>query len=229
MGPGWGADLSVKLTSSQAKSVVNTPMPNGQAIKFLFRYVSLSAPLRAGDIDPGERDSILGTGIPLILVQHVEYPSWIASAANGTEHGNAAGEDAKQIQYPAGAHVFLDLEGVKNVGGPVDEYVTCWAYAVQAYGFSPALYVGYACGITPDILAQHTEFTGFWSDFGPRTLPSPGFMCKQFAQVMHCNVPVDPDKCYADMLGRTLIGMGIDDGDPKPHVPNVETKAPPVA
>ena len=186
--------------------MVQTPMPNGQKVSFVFRYVSLDPVLKPGDITPNERDSIIGAGVPLLLVQHCRYPGWIANAVNGTQNGNAAGLDAQAVGYPPGAMLFVDLEGVGDVGGPVDEYITAWAYAVQAYGFKPGLYQGYSCGIAPAVLAQHIEYGGFWSDFGDRQNPV-GFVCKQFAQVMHCGMPVDPDKCYADSLGRTLVGM----------------------
>lgn len=177
-----------------------------QPISFIFRYVSLYAPLRGGDIDPVERDAILACEVPLLLVQHVNYPGWTATAVNGTQHGNAAGQDATQVGYPSGAMLFVDLEGVKNLGGSVDEYITCWAYAVQAYGFVPGLYQGYSCGIDPGVLAQHTEYGGFWSDFGQRTNPI-GFMCKQRPQISHCGIGIDPDQCYPDSLNRSLVGM----------------------
>jgi len=208
IGPGWGFDCSQKLSPAQVKSMVATPLPNGQKVSFIFRYVSLNPTLWPGDIDPIERDSILGQGVPLLLVQHVNYPGWTASGWNGAAHGNQAGLNAKQIDYPAGAMIFVDMEGIADSGGPVYEYLQAWAEAVAGFGYVPAMYQGYACGMTPDLLAQHTEIGGWWSDFGARPNPTGvGFMCKQFAQVMHCNVPVDPDKCYADMLGRTLVGM----------------------
>lgn len=206
---GWGCDCSAKLSPALAKQVLTTPMAvNGgaQPIGFIFRYVSLYAPTRPGDIDPVERDAILASETPLLLVQHVNYPGWTATAVNGTQHGNAAGADATAVGYPAGCHLFVDLEGVKNLGGSVDEYITTWAYAVQAFGYVPGLYQGYSCGIDPGVLAQHTEYGGFWSDFGARVNPI-GFMCKQYAQISHCGIGIDPDTCKADTLGRQLVGM----------------------
>lgn len=204
---GWGFDASCKLTGIAEKCVA-TPLPNGQRIGFVFRYVSLSSPYYKVDIDTVERDEILSTGATLLLVQHVRLPSWIATAALGAQQGNVAGEHAKSIGYPDGAMLFVDLEGVGDVGGPVDEYITSWAYSVQAYNLIPCLYQGYACGIDPLTLSQHTEYGGFWSDFGPRTNPV-GFMCKQHPQVSHCGIGVDPDECFADSLGRTLVGMSL--------------------
>ncbi len=206
IGPCWGIDCSAKLSPALAKQVLTTPLPNWQAIKFIFRYVSLSQPYYKVDIDAEERDAILACDVPLLLVQHVRYPGWIANAVNGTNQGNVAAEHAASVGYPAGAMLFVDLEGVGDVGGPVDEYVTTWAYAVQAVGFVPGLYQGYSCGIDPGTLAQHTEFGGFWSDFGDRKNPL-NFVCKQYPQVMHCGIGVDPDQCYPDTLGRTLVGM----------------------
>lgn len=206
VGPGWGFDASVKLTGIAEKCVA-TPLPNGQ-VSFIFRYVSLSQPFYKVDIDPAERDEILATGATLLLVQHVAYPFWQASAALGAQHGNIAGLHAQSIEYPAGAMLFVDMEGIANTGGPVDEYLTAWAYAVQGFGITPCMYDGYACGIDPSTLAQHIELGGFWSDFGSRVPPpGVGFMCKQFPEVSHCGIPAGPDQCYPDSLGRTLVGM----------------------
>ena len=205
----WGFDTNTKLNAKTAQNLTRAPLPNGNVSKFCWRYVSLSNPL-PGDLDIEERDAILNAGLTLLLVQHVNYPGWFAAATLGSSHGQAAAAHAKLVEYPQGAHLACDLEGVNDESTPaqVIDYVNGWCRAVIAAGYLPCLYVGYACGLTPQQLWELPLVSRYWSDFGKRNVANRGFTCVQSPQVTVAGVQVDPDHAMPDKLGGCLVGMG---------------------
>lgn len=219
----WGFDLNWMLSAGEAGVLKKAPYP-GQPTSVLWRYVSLGDP-SPHDITVAERDNILGAGWLLGLVQHVQYPSWSADPAGGMAHGAHAVAHAQLVGYPPGCHIGLDMEGLGNAGAPVMGYVVAWADAVHAAGYRVLMYVGYQDGLTA---AQHKSLQdggyvdAWWSDFGPRSLPEGcAFAMKQHTQTTIAGIQVDPDEV---LLPGVIAVMGIDDGDPLPHVLNVETK-----
>jgi len=231
--PCWGVDTNAKLTAAQAKALADAQV-NGQPIKFVFRYVSLGAPSPA-DITVAERDAILASGLALGLVQHVNYPGWVASQENGAAHGAAAAAHATLVGYAPNAMLAVDMEGVKDVGQPVIDYVTAWAKAVHAAGFRVLLYVGYCCGISPQQLAALRSagvVDAFWADYGPRAEPPGfGFIVKQHAQTTIAGICVDPDECFGHDDSNQWIGLMAADAAPTiapedvfPHVDLTEVR-----
>lgn len=209
----WGCDTSQKLSPEMAQNLARAHLANGNQIKFVVRYVSLETePGGLGaysiDIDPTERDGILSAGLTLLLVQHVQFPGWYASAMTGCDHGNAAANHALWVDYPKGAHIALDLEGVSDSGEQVIEYVNAWCRAVIRNGFKPVVYVGYACGLTPEQLWELPLVDRYWSDFGKREVANRGFCMIQGVQENLAGIKIDPDKHQADLLGGVLVGMG---------------------
>lgn len=206
----YGVDTNTVLTAQKAKALaINTVL--SKPIKFVFRYVSLSAPFGRGDITVAERDAILGAGLALGLVQHVNWPGWVANAANGAQHGEAAVAHAQSIGYPQACAIGLDMEGVADSGQPVLDYVIAWAAAVHAAGYTVLLYNGYACGLTPDQLAQLKKdghVGAFWKDFGPRKPPTGyAFSLVQMTQQTMVGQPCDPDHYVGP---DTIILMAAD-------------------
>lgn len=196
-------DASTKLTVSSA-SALAASVWMGQRVRGVFRYVGLHQPVPGYDIDPQERDAILGAGLLLGLVQHCRNPGWTASGPLGQLDGTAAAHCAMIAGYEPGAHLALDLEGLANVGQPVIDHCEAWAGAVLHAGWTPLLYVGYACGLTPDQLWGLPSFHLYWSDFGQRYVTNRGFALKQSPQVTIAGVPVDPNVASVDALGGVL-------------------------
>jgi glycoside hydrolase-like protein len=213
--PSWGCDCSAKLSPDMAQNLARAHLKNGNKIGFVWRYVSLNTqPDGSGrypvDIDPEERDGILNAGLTLLLVQHVNYPGWYASALNGAAHGKAAANHAAWIEYPKGAHIAVDLEGVSSQDTPkqVAEYINAWCRAVLAAGYKPVVYVGYSCGLTPEQLWELPLVDRYWSDFGTREVANRGFCMVQKPEEQLAGIKIDPDQAMADKLGGTLVGMG---------------------
>lgn len=219
-----GCDTNTKLTAASAKALsVSTIL--GQPCKFVFRYVSLGSP-SPGDITRAELGTILDAGLCLGLVQHVRYPGWTATSQLGGSQGKAAANHALAVGYTQMAALGLDLEGVKNSGQDVEDYVCSWAGEVHQAGYQVLLYVGYECGLSQEQLGRLGDqgvVDLYWSDFGPRTLPAGHtFVMKQHVQTVTGGVTVDPDSVQVAGLG-VMAPDSMDVG--LPHYDPVDVKA----
>ena len=205
-------DTNAKLNAAQCKTLATSglTLPGEnlvRPIKGVCRYVSLHTPEPVSDIDSEELSDILNAGLGLWLVQHCLNPGWVATEALGMKLGAAAYDNAKAAGYAAGAHLALDLEGCATIGHAVVDFVEAWC-AQLAGEYLPLLYVGYACGLSPDQLYEALPSVHlYWSDFGPRTVSVRGFAIKQHAQTAVHGIPVDPDVLSADNLGDRLMWM----------------------
>jgi Domain of unknown function (DUF1906) len=85
-----------------------------RGFEFCIRYVSRRDVQPAGDLSETEANVILGAGLALMPVQHVAPENWSPSQALGTRNGRNAGKHARQIGFPEGVNVWLDLEGAKT-------------------------------------------------------------------------------------------------------------------
>lgn len=211
----WGCDVSSKLNAQSATNLARAAMSNGNRATFVWRYVSLDTePDGSGrypvDIDPAERDAILDAGLTLLLVQHVNYPGWYASALNGASHGKAAANHAAWAGYPKGCHLACDLEGVASgdSAAQIADYVNGWCRQVIAAGYLPVLYVGYACGLNSKQLWELPLVSRYWSDFGQRSVDNRGFCMVQGREEVVASIKIDVDHAMPDKLGGCLVGMG---------------------
>ena len=205
----WGFDTNEKLTCAMARALLMTPFPASPRA-FLGRYVSLGNP-SPSDITPDERDGVFAAGWQwLLLVQHVEYPHWSTSAAVGDQHGAAAVRHAQLVEYPAGCHLAVDIEGVGTPGSPTYDYLACWAAPVHRAGYKVLCYDGYDDGLPLDLKARLTAagiVDAWWSDFGPRSLPDgQRFAVKQHAQTKVAGIDVDPDEV---LVPGVVMVMGL--------------------
>lgn len=213
----WGCDLSSKLNAQSATNLARAAMSNGQRATFVWRYVSLDVDpatghgVYPGDIDAAERDAILNAGLTLLLVQHVNYPGWYASALNGAGHGASAAAHAMMVEYPKGCHIACDLEGVASGDAPqqIMDYVNGWCRQVISAGYLPALYVGYSCGLTSKELWELPLVSRYWTDFGQRQVDNRGFcMVQESNGETVAGIKIDRDHAMPDKLGGCLVGMG---------------------
>ena len=203
---GLVVDTNTKLTAADLTLLAGSRW-NGQLVQGVVRYVSIHAEAH-GDIDAAEIQAALSAGLGVMLVQHVRYPGWTATEAQGAIDGAAAAANARAAGYLPGCHLWLDLEGVANVGDEVIAYVNAWASAVVAAGFLAGLYVGYSCGLTPKQLYESLpDIHAYWSDFGQRSVERRGFCMKQHPQCLVAGIQVDPDEVMADALGGRPMWM----------------------
>lgn len=209
-------DTSAGVTSAQARALAATTW-KGERVRGLAQYVPIDAKRPGpGDITAGRLQGILAAGLGLWLVQHVKFPTWIASAQLGADMGGAAAQYAKSVGYLPGCNLGVDQEGCRSVGRPVADFLEAWAKEVAAEGFTyPAtVYEGFAAGLTAEQLYEWLpDVHSYWSDYGPgRAVAVRGFEVVQHAQQMLPGLPfyVDLDTIKADLLGGRLQWM-IDD------------------
>ena len=192
LGDCWGCDTTWifdAATSKRLKAATWKPTPTTgpYSFEFLFRYVT--------DVTLKERDAILGDGWTLLFVDHVERPAWQATGAKGAARGLLAAQKAKALEYPEGATLTCDMEGVGDPGTNADLYVRDYAKPVNDAGYKLPMYEGYDDGFvnaTRSALVLAGPVFGLWADYGARVaLPGVGFFCKQFAQTTIAGVIVD--------------------------------------
>lgn len=130
---------------------------------FAIRYLSRGTPEEEGDLDAQEVSDILGAGLALMAVQHVQNAGWVPSQELGAQYGQAAATNAQAAGLAPGVTLWLDLEGVASdtPADTIGQYCNAWFQAVSAGGYRPGLYVGADCGLTGDQLGA-LQCDGFW-------------------------------------------------------------------
>jgi hypothetical protein len=199
---GLWCDASQKVSAEQAAGL--------KAVGYvgIVRYVPLPKNGARLDIDASELDWIVEAGLELMLVQHVrESPKgsrgWDPAAHSGTVDGQDAADFAKAAGYPAGAHLWLDLEDIGGSGLSTIAFAEAWAGAVMAAGFKAGAYVGFDVPLDAQALYDLHGFDSYWSDAGPRAVADRGFAMKQITpQVVVAGVEIDRDDLQADRHGE---------------------------
>lgn len=173
--------------------------------RFVVRYVGRRK-MASFDITESEAHGVLQAGLGLMLVQHVENPGWIPTAALGTEYGHNAAAFAKSIGYQPGAMLWCDLEGVK-VGTDhrdVIAFLNDWHIEAGKAGFTPGLYVGYDPGLTASELYYKLKFEHYWSAYNLNKDQIPlvrGLQMKQGLEKVAFGIRYDPDVIQPDSKG----------------------------
>lgn len=156
-----GFDCNEPLTQSMAGAFA------AHGYRYAIRYVPRLV-AHANDITREEVGHILGAGLGLMLVQHVESAeSWTPSHQKGAGYGAGAVQHAQGVGMPPGAMVALDLEGVA-VGSDAEiiiDYCNVWYDVVSSAGFKPILYVGWHSGLTGQQLYHALRFSAYWSAY----------------------------------------------------------------
>lgn len=190
-------DTSAKLTAANVESLLAADYAG------VVRYVRLPNVNDTWDIDGAELDVIVNGGLGLLLVQHVRYPGWSPGTCSGAADASAALERATAAGYEAGAHIFLDLEGIRGTAQATIEFANDWADAIVGAGYGAGCYVGYAVPLTPVQLYDLHKVDSYWSDAGNRAVATRGFAIKQRPEIHIDNVPYDPDDVAPDGKGET--------------------------
>jgi len=195
----------------------NCPLTAAQAAKFFvsgFRFAMRYVPRvrrHDNDLSAEEVGLILESGMAVGAVQHVESESsWMPSFQKGQDFGGVAAEQAIACGLLLDTIVCCDLEGVA-VGVPhsvVMDYCAEWHAQVLAAGFTPDLYVGWHCGLTPDELAS-LPFTQYWGAYNLNADQRPSgrgvSMQQHVMQAPHGCPDIDSDTIFPDKLGMMPI------------------------
>ena len=151
-----GFDCDVALTDTASAFVA-------QGFRFVVRSMSRGTSQAAGDLSAGEVAAILGAGLALMAVQHVEASGWVPSEQLGANDGDTVAANAIAIGLPRGISLWLDLEGVAKAGAAgIVAHCNAWFAAVQRYGFRPGVHVGANSGLTADQLGYDVKCHYFW-------------------------------------------------------------------
>jgi hypothetical protein len=174
-------------------------------LKFVIRYLSLGATESPGDLDLAETQAILNAGLALMAVQHVRYPGWLPSMAQGTADGGVAATHAVGAGLGAGTTVWLDLEGVSSAAPAetVIAYCNAWNQSVRAAGYDTGIYVGAACGLDGTALFEKLNLSRYWkSQSDVPNVERRGYcMTQLLPSETVAGVSIDFDVIGADYLG----------------------------
>ena len=221
----YAVDCSTPLTLSMVRAIkahgIQTPDGETHPVAGIGRYVSLHRPNFAWDISREELKIITGEGLGCWLVQHVRYGvgskesplGWTPSGQLGGFDGALARRHANLVEYPDGAHLFLDLEGVNpsTTHASVADHCAQWALSLTAAAglaatYLPGLYDGYSPVLAPEEMWSLPDFRIYWSDFGNRVMPHRGFALKQIKEnVTIGGVLCDVNQIAPDSLGGQLV------------------------
>jgi Domain of unknown function (DUF1906) len=153
-----GFDCDTVVTATVAQELA------AQGYGFAIRYVSRATPQDAGDLTAQEAQTILDAGLALMVVQHCPPAYWTASAALGTQNGNAAVTNAAAIGYPVGATIWVDLENMRpgTPASAIFAYANAWSRAVRAAQYQDGLYYSADCPLSPEQLYLDLITARYW-------------------------------------------------------------------
>jgi len=193
----------------------NSPISGGQAAElksagmdFAIRYVPLNAADKAGHITGLELQVLLTSGLAVMLVQNVDDPGWLPTAALGLAHGSYAASYVKAIGYPPGGPIYCDLEEVAagTTAQAVIDYCTQWYEQITAAGFFAGLYCGWNIVLTAKQLYSDLPFRSYWKAYNfDDGVATRGFQIVQHTQHVIAGITVDPDSIQTDELGDLPI------------------------
>lgn len=172
--------------------------------KFCVRYVSRGQEPQT-DLTPKEATDILNAGLALMPVQHVRAAGWIPSRSLGMQDGTAAAKNTKDVGFPQGVNVWLDLEGVSNSVSAevVIDYCNAWFQEVSQAGYIPGIYVGSAAILTGQQLYSDLSFQHYWrSQSNVPNIAQRGYQLIQLFPTVTINgIEIDIDVTQNDFFG----------------------------
>jgi hypothetical protein len=192
-----GFDANVTLSASAARQFV------AAGYRFCVRYVGRTQ-MASHDLTAAEARDILGAGLALMTVQHVQAGEWMPSGALGTQYGANAAKFSAAVGLPAGVNVWLDLESVSRQAAAADVIAYCnsWFDQVAAAGFAPGIYVGWQPMLSNAQLRDNLKFKHYWGAYNvDAVIPQRGWQMKQLTQKTLAGIEYDPDVTYVDGLG----------------------------
>ena len=132
----------------------------------MFRYISRGTTEAPGDLTNSELTDLTKAGWAVGVVQHAAASGTVVGTTIGTTWGTQAAERAQGIGVPAGACIFVDVEGYASNSDLVG-FCQAWALALteKAPEYSPGLYYAYP-GLTKDQVEELIgvgTFMAYWA------------------------------------------------------------------
>jgi len=171
-----GFDINQPLTAAKAGAF------HERGYRFCLRYVGREE-MKKNDLSTAEAKLLLNAGLAIMPVQHVESEkAWVPNGDKGARYGANAGKFVKELGFPDGVNVWLDLECVK-LGVPkadVIAYCNNWFDEVAAAGFRPGVYVGFRPILSGEELRTRLKFAHYWGAYNVDvSIPGRGWQMKQ--------------------------------------------------
>ncbi|MEA2818392.1 MAG: hypothetical protein QOJ86_396 [Bradyrhizobium sp.] len=203
-----GIDANTVLNATSCAAI------KAAGFSFAIRYVSRGATLPAGDLSTQEANVILNAGLGLMPVQHVAQAGWSPSQDLGTANGQNAAAHARDIGFPPGINVWLDLEGVKSSAThkSVIDHCNAWFAEVNDAGFVPGIYIGASAILTGDEMFWRLQTKHYWkSGSNVPNIPQRGYQMIQkiIANDKVGGVSIDRNLTQTDAFGDTVQLLAI--------------------
>jgi hypothetical protein len=200
-----GFDVNSVLSAVDAQNLKNA------GYDFCLRYIPRMASLAAGNLTNSEALNILNAGLALMAVQHASPANWVPTASLGTAYGSYAATYASQVAgLPQGINIWCDLEGVATGTAAADVIAYCqaWYNAVNAAGYVPGVYVGYATMLTAQQLYD-LPFGHYWRAYNGPKVATRGFQLIQKTQITVSGITIDPDVTQNDNMGGAVLWLSL--------------------
>jgi Domain of unknown function (DUF1906) len=183
-----------------------------RGFSFCLRYVSRGGRAQAGDLHASEARTILHAGLALMPVQHVARAGWSPTKKLGNTYGQTAAAHVREIGFPPGVNVWLDLEGVNSSSShaAVIEYCNAWIAEVDSAGFVPGVYIGARSILTGEDIFWRLRARHFWKS-GSRVpdVPHRGYQLIQ--KIMRNDqidgVEIDRNLTVNDNFGQSVLWL----------------------
>ena len=200
-----GFDCDSVLTAATAAQL------RAAGFAFCLRYLSRTSPQHGGDLSATEAGLILAAGLALMPVQHVQRAGWMPSDALGAQYGIDAAANAREVGFPPGVNIWLDLEGVLQSAGAEDTIAYCnaWAAEVDGAGYVSGLYVGPNQPLTGDQLYWRLRTRHYWRSAAiVPDVPFRGFqMFQALAPSPVAGFAIDRDVVMPDAFGGSAFWL----------------------
>ena len=201
-----GIDTTTVLDDSHCRAAKT------RGFSFCLRYVPRGEGEQANDLQEAEARTILNAGLALMPVQHVARAGWLPTKNLGSTYGRNAAAHVRDIGFPPGVNVWLDLEGVKSSSAhaTVIDYCNAWIAEVETAGFVPGVYIGARAILTGDEIFWRLRSKHFWRS-GSRVpdIPHRGYQLIQKI-IRHDKVDgveIDRNLTVNDNFGQSVLWL----------------------
>lgn len=202
-----GFDCNTVLSTIKAKAL------KAAGFDFAVRYLSRGIVEAPHDLTATEARRILGAGLALMAVQHVERAPWKPDEALGLTYGRNAARHARAVGFPQDVCVWLDLEGVDPSVPPetVIAYCNAWFGEVAGAGYAPGLYVGPATNLSGEDFYWRLKTTHYWRSGHPGVpeIPNRGYQMLQTIEPndVVAGIAIDRNVTVADGFGNSVVWL----------------------
>ena len=197
--PGLWFDSSVRLNLGAARII------KSYGYIGVVRYWPLPGNLLGEDLAAPELLLLTkDAGLQVMGIQHTRYAPWDPTNHDGYKDAQVCLEWADQAEYPNGAHVWCDFEGIKPgvTSAVCKTYIEDFGRGVREGERPCGMYCGFDDPLTPEELYLLHGINSYWSDAGHRKVATRGVSMSQGPQITVDGVPIDSDQLQKDLLGE---------------------------